>query len=189
MLSKCFSLLGNGLRHLVIHILDTDSSSDIYAAVNNVSPSSYRPMRAYTPGHVCGAASMGTESVVSICAAMFCTNHTIGARFSLRYCSEFCFHSDNGRVSTRRDLVSDVSVVTPAHEPCDALAICRSQDAADSLQCCSVLQRVRPYVLHDSNQVRSATRHRVRPPRFVFQPISTSESDSDSDSHPQPRAE
>ena len=187
--SKCFSLLGNGLRHLVIHILDTDSDSDIYAAVNNVSPSCYRPVRAYTPGHVCGTASTGTGSVVSICAAMFCTNHTIGARFSLRYCSEFCFRSDNGRVSTRSGLVNDVSVVTPAHGPCDALAICRSQDATDTPQCSSVLQRVRPYVPHDSDQVRSATRHRVRPPRCFFEPISTSESDSDSDSHSEPPAE
>ena len=130
----------------------------------------------------------GTESVVSICAAMFCTNHTVGAPLSLRYCSAFCFHSDNGRVSTRSDLVIDVSIIAPAHEPCDTLVVCRSQDATDSPQCSSVPQRVRPYIPHDSDQVRSATRHRIQPPpcfidpsSIIFEPLSTSESDSDSD--------
>ena len=176
--SECFSLLGNGMRHLVIHLLDTDS--DIYAAVNDMSLSHYQPAKAYIHNSVGSSVSTGSGSITSICAAMSCTNHTVGMRSSLRYCSKFCFDSDNGTVSTRSDLVDDVSVVAPRHEPCDTLTIHQSQDMAATLQCSSVLQRMHSYLPDDTNQVCSATRHRVSTP-FVFYDISTSESNSNSE--------
>ena len=48
---------------------------------------------------------------------------------------------------------------------------------------------MRPYIPHDSDQVPSATRHRVQPAPYFFEPLSTSESDSDSDDCSASRAE
>jgi hypothetical protein len=87
--SECFSLLGDGLRHLVIHVLDADS--DIYAAANNISPEHYQPAKSYGSDSINSGNFLSSGSVKSICAAMFCTNHTVGAPRSLRYCSKSLF--------------------------------------------------------------------------------------------------
>ena len=60
-----------------------------------------------------GNGSPDSECLISICAAMFCTNHTIGPPRFLRSCSKVCYDSDNETVSARSDLVRDVSVVAP----------------------------------------------------------------------------
>ena len=65
--SKCFSLLGNGLRHLVIHVLDTDS--DIYAAANDISLEHYQPAKAYGSDSINSGSFPSSGSIISICAA------------------------------------------------------------------------------------------------------------------------
>lgn len=109
--SECFSLSGNGLRHLVNHVIDEESS--IYAVAGNILPLHYKPARSYSISDLGGNGSLASKCLLVICAAMFCTNHTIGPPRFLRYCSKVCYDSDNATVSARSDLVRDISAVAP----------------------------------------------------------------------------
>ena len=156
---KCFSLSGNGLRHLAIHVLDADS--DIYAAANNISPEHYQPARSYGSEGINCSNSPSSGSPISICAALSCTNHTVSAPRSLRYCSKVCFESDNATVSARSNLVRDVSVVTPKLVSWGAHAVSQTPSMPVTPGLSSVVQQAYTPLPNDTCQVYSATRQRV----------------------------
>ena len=106
-----FYLSGNMLSHLLIYVID--EQSNIYAVARNLSPVYYKPARLYGVSDLGGNGFPDHKNLVSICAAMFSTNHAIGPPRFFRYCSKVCCNSDNATVSARSDLVHDVSVDAP----------------------------------------------------------------------------
>lgn len=193
--SECVFLSGNGLRHLVIYAIDEES--DIYAVAGNISPGHYKPAWSYGVSDLGSNVSLDSECLISICAAMFGTNHTIGPPCFLRYCSKVCYDSDNATASARFDLVRDVSVVAPPLGSGGARVVSQTPSATDAPRMSLAMQHeVEASSMYmplpdDTRRILSASRHRVGDPRshsshvrgvrVVRQDISDSNSEPDSE--------
>ena len=95
--SECFSLSGNGSRHLVIHVIE--EGSGIYAVAGSVSPVYYKPVKFHNGSSLEGSDLLNLDCQISLYAAMFCTRHILGPPRFLKYCSKVCFDSDNAKVT------------------------------------------------------------------------------------------